>query len=102
MKKIITAFTLCLSIYLSAQAQSNPAPINKDMLKGKTTGKLSAMPELVGLTGQVAPHKKSDDAQKTGEFMMALPTHLIVDQTGTVVYHEWVTAKIRLKNFRRK
>lgn len=47
------------------------------------------LPNGFGVIKNYAPHKKSDDPQKPGGFMMILPTHLVIDQNGIVTYHDW-------------
>lgn len=47
------------------------------------------LPNGFGVVEKYAPHKKSDNSQKKGGFLMLLPTHLVIDQTGVVTYHEW-------------
>lgn len=69
-----------------------PAPDDKAVLQGflqKYTFNYQVLPNGFGVIKEYAPHKKSDDAQKKGGFMMILPTHLVIDQTGVVTYHEW-------------
>lgn len=47
------------------------------------------LPNAFDVIGKYAPHKKTEDSQKKGGFMMLLPAHLVIDQKGTVTYHEW-------------
>ncbi len=47
------------------------------------------LPNAFSIIEKYAPHKKSEATQKKGGFMMILPTHLVIDQTGIVTYHEW-------------
>jgi peroxiredoxin len=69
-----------------------PAPDDKSALEGflqKHPFNYRVLPNAFTVIGKYAPHKKSDEPQKKGGFMMILPTHLVIDQTGLVTYHEW-------------
>jgi peroxiredoxin len=69
-----------------------PTPDDKAVLEGflkKYPFNYQVIPNGFGVVEKYAPHKKSDDPQKKGGFLMLLPTHLVIDQTGVVTYHEW-------------
>ncbi|MGI8467591.1 MAG: TlpA family protein disulfide reductase [Pyrinomonadaceae bacterium] len=69
-----------------------PAPDEKAVLEGflqKHPFSYQVLPNGFNIIKQYAPHKKSDDLQKKSGFIMLLPTHLVIDQTGVVTYHEW-------------
>jgi len=69
-----------------------PTPDDKTLLEGflqKYRFDYQVLPNGFGVVEKYAPHKKSVDPQKKGGFMMLLPTHLVIDQTGVVTYHEW-------------
>ncbi|MGI9035253.1 MAG: TlpA disulfide reductase family protein [Pyrinomonadaceae bacterium] len=58
----------------------------------------NVLPNAFAVVKQYAPHKKSDDPHKKGGFLMLLPTHLVIDQTGIVTYHEWGFSKNTSRN----
>jgi peroxiredoxin len=69
-----------------------PTPDDKALLETflqKYPFSYQVLPNGFNIVEKYAPHKKSDDPQKKGGFMMLLPTHLVIDQTGVVTYHEW-------------
>ncbi|HXH70750.1 MAG TPA: TlpA disulfide reductase family protein [Pyrinomonadaceae bacterium] len=69
-----------------------PTPDDKAVLEGflqKYRFDYQVLPNGFGVVEKYAPHTKSVDPQKKGGFMMLLPTHLVIDQTGVVTYHEW-------------
>lgn len=69
-----------------------PTPDDKAILETflqKYSFSYQVLPNGFNIVEKYAPHKKSDDPQKKGGFMMLLPTHLVIDQTGVVTYHEW-------------
>jgi peroxiredoxin len=69
-----------------------PAPDDKAVLEGflkKYPFNYQVIPNGFGIVEKYAPHKKSDDPQKKGGFLMLLPTHLVIDRKGVVTYHEW-------------
>ncbi len=48
------------------------------------------LPGAMGIIKQYAPKKKTPaPTDRPGGFMMLLPTHIVVDQEGTVVKHFW-------------
>jgi peroxiredoxin len=69
-----------------------PAPDDKALLETflrKYPFDYQVLPNGFKIIEQYAPHKKSGDPQKKGGFIMLLPTHLVIDQTGVVTFHEW-------------
>lgn len=69
-----------------------PAPDDKAVLESflqQHPFNYQVLPNGFGVIEKYAPHKKSVDPQKKGGFLMLLPTHLVIDQTGVVTYHEW-------------
>lgn len=51
------------------------------------------LPNSFSVVKNYAPRKKDEIPQKPGGFMMILPTHLVIDQTGIVTYHDWGFSK---------
>lgn len=73
-----------------------PAPDDKAILESflpKHPFNYQILPNGFAVIEKYAPHKKSDDPSKIGGFMMLLPTHLIINQTGVVTYHAWGYSK---------
>lgn len=73
-----------------------PAPDDKAALEiflKKHPFDYQILPNGFAVIEKYAPHKKSDEPDKIGGFMMVLPTHLVIDQTGTVTYHNWGYSK---------
>ena len=69
-----------------------PTPDDKAVLETflrKYPFDYQVLPNGFKVVEKYAPHKKSDDPQKKGAFLMLLPTHLVIDRTGVVTYHEW-------------
>ena len=78
-----------------------PAPDGKTDLEvflQKHPFNYHVLPNAFAVIEKYAPHKKSDDPQKKGGFMMLLPTHLVIDQNGLVTYHNWGFDKNTSKN----
>lgn len=78
-----------------------PAPDEKKVLEGflnKYSFSYQILPNAFSLIRNYAPHQKSDDPNKKGSFVMLLPTHLVIDQKGTVTYHEWGFRKDTIKS----
>lgn len=78
-----------------------PAPDDKTNLESflqKHPFNYEVLPNAFAVIKDYAPRKKSDDSQKKGGFMMLLPTHLVIDQNGLVVYHNWGFDKNTSKN----
>lgn len=73
-----------------------PAPDGKSDLEvflQKHAFNYQVLPNGFAVVEKYAPHKKSDDSQKKGGFMMILPTHLVINQIGVVTYHDWGFSK---------
>lgn len=69
-----------------------PTPDEKAVLESflqKYPFSYQVLPNGFNIIKNYAPQKKNDDPQKKGGFLMILPTHLVIDQTGVVTYHEW-------------
>ena len=77
-----------------------PTPDDKTVLETflqKYPFNYQVLPNGYNFVEKYAPHKKTADPQKKGEFLMILPTHLVIDQTGNVTYHEWGFNKDTIK-----
>jgi peroxiredoxin len=74
-------------VFLAAAADG------KSVLEGfltKNLFKYQVLPDAFGIIEQYAPKKKNPaPTNDGGDFLMLLPAHLVVDQTGTVVEHFW-------------
>lgn len=69
-----------------------PAVDDKTLLEGflkKYEFNYQVLPSSFGIIEQYAPKTKRKTPDKPGSFVMALPTHLIIDENGTVVKHFW-------------
>ena len=69
-----------------------PAVDDKTLLEGflkKHEFKYQVLPSSFGIIEQYAPHQKGKTTDEPGDFVMILPTHLIIDSEGTVIKHFW-------------
>lgn len=69
-----------------------PAVDDKTLLDGflkKYEFKYQVLPSSFGIIEQYAPKQKGKTPDKSGSFVMALPTHLIIAAEGTVIKHFW-------------
>lgn len=70
-----------------------PAVDDQILLEGfllKYPFKYQVLPNSFSVVGQYAPKKKTVlPTDKPGEFVMLLPTHLVIDRDGKVVKHFW-------------
>lgn len=69
-----------------------PAADDKTLLDGflkKNEFKYQVLPSSFGIIEQYAPHRKGKTPDESGSFVMALPTHLIIDADGRIIKHFW-------------
>lgn len=78
-----------------------PAPDEKAVLEGFLRlhpFSYQVLPNGFGFIKKYAPHEKDADPQRAGKTLMILPAHLVIDQTGVVIYHDWGYSKGTAKN----